>query len=78
LGKLFQVSDQIRVNQTDKLAVLRSNRETTAVFNALENLRIAAGGTENLIPYILIAVENYATLGEISDILRSEFGEYQA
>ena len=78
LGKLFQVSDQIRVNQTDKLAVLRSYRETIAVLNALENLRIAAGGTENLIPYILIAVENYATLGEISDILRSEFGEYQA
>ncbi len=78
LGKLFQVSDQIRVNQTDKLAVLRSYRQTIAVLNALENLRIAAGGTENLIPYILIAVENYATLGEISDILRSEFGEYQA
>jgi len=37
---------------------------------------LAAKGTKNLMPLILSAVENYATLGEISDTLRRVFGEY--
>jgi len=36
----------------------------------------AAKGKQNLMPYILNAVESYATLGEISDTLRHVFGEY--
>jgi len=47
-----------------------------AVKNYLEQLGIAAKGKENLMPYILNAVESYATLGEIADTLRVVFGEY--
>jgi methylmalonyl-CoA mutase, N-terminal domain len=36
-----------------------------------------AGSGENLVPAILTAVESYATVGEISDTLRQQFGEYQ-
>ena len=44
---------------------------------ALEKLRHAAEGTENLMPYILEAVRAYATLGEMTDVLREVFGTYQ-
>jgi methylmalonyl-CoA mutase N-terminal domain/subunit len=37
----------------------------------------AARGTENLLPRILTAVEAYVTIGEISDRLRSVWGEYR-
>lgn len=78
LGRLFQVSDQIRINQTEKLQVLRSERDSQDVEKALSALKHAAEGTANLIPFILTAVEAYVTLGEISDVLRAVFGEYQA
>ena len=44
---------------------------------ALEKLREAAKGTENLMPYLIDAVKTYATLGEICGVLREEFGEYK-
>ncbi|MGZ5303732.1 MAG: methylmalonyl-CoA mutase family protein, partial [Bacteroidia bacterium] len=37
----------------------------------------AARGTENLMPHIIDAVENYATLGEVADVMRKVFGEHQ-
>jgi methylmalonyl-CoA mutase N-terminal domain/subunit len=46
------------------------------VASALHNLRKAAESTDNLMPFILQAVEVYATLGEIADVLRSVFGEH--
>ena len=45
---------------------------------ALATLEKAAKGEENVMPPILEAVRNYATLGEISDCLRGVFGEYTA
>ena len=44
---------------------------------ALDRLRIAAGGTENVMPFILDAVRVYATLQEIVDVLREVFGSYR-
>ena len=40
-------------------------------------VREGAGSGENLMPKILAAVEAYATVGEISDVMRGVFGEYQ-
>ena len=40
-------------------------------------MKKAAQGTDNLLPPTLDAVKVYATLGEISDILREVFGEYK-
>ncbi|MEY3677964.1 MAG: hypothetical protein RI924_105 [Bacteroidota bacterium] len=74
--EVFRVDDSIRKVQIEKLEVLKAERDVTAVAAALNALAKAAAGTENLMPYILSAVEAYATLGEISDILRKEFGEY--
>ncbi len=43
----------------------------------LEDLRQAAEGTDNLMPFILEAVRAYGTLGEICGVLREVFGEYR-
>lgn len=74
--EVFRVNDSIRLLQIEKLQKLKAERNAQNVTTALANLAEAASGTTNLVPYILAAVESYATLGEISDVLRAEFGEY--
>ena len=73
---LFSVNDSIRIQQIEKLVQLRANRDNAKVSAILANLTIAANGKENVMPIIIEAVENLATLGEIADTLRSVFGEY--
>jgi methylmalonyl-CoA mutase N-terminal domain/subunit len=73
---VFRVDDTIRKKQAEKIKSLKSLRDSKAVNTCLQQLSQAANGTQNLMPFILNAVENYATLGEISDTLRDVFGEY--
>lgn len=77
ITEVFNIDDSIRKLQTDKLVQLKGIRDNIAVQNALNLLEDAAKGTENLMPLIIDAVEKYATLGEISDVMRKIFGEYQ-
>lgn len=72
----FAIDESIRSIQTEKLNRLKAERDGAAVEKALTNLVAAATGKENLMPLIIIAVEAYATLGEVADALRSVFGEY--
>lgn len=74
--EVFRVDDSIRVKQTEKLLQLKNTRNAAAVEQALHKLQVAATGTDNLVPFILEAVESYATLGEIANVLRNVFGEY--
>lgn len=76
INDVFTIDESIRTIQTDKLNKLKSERDGVAVEKALNDLLLAAKGTENLMPFILTAVEAYATLGEVSDVMRSVFGEY--
>ena len=73
---VFRINDSIRRKQTEQLMRLKDERNNVEVSRVLQNLAAAAKGTENLMPYILTAVESYATLGEIADTLREIFGEY--
>lgn len=73
---VFRVDDSIRKTQMEKLTKLKAERNNQAVQASLQQLKEAAKGTQNLMPYILTAVERYATLGEIADTLRSVFGEH--
>ncbi|WP_419700108.1 acyl-CoA mutase large subunit family protein [Mucilaginibacter sp. NFX135] len=73
---IFRVDDSIRKMQTEKLSTLKSSRDNQAVATSLQELKEAALGRGNLMPFILTAVECYATLGEIADTLRHVFGEY--
>jgi len=73
---LLTIDDSIRKIQSEKITLLKKNRNNEAVNICLVNLKEAAKGTDNLMPFILAAVEEYATLGEISDVMREVFGEY--
>lgn len=72
----FVIDESIRTVQTTKLDTLKAERDNEAVSIALDNLKEAAKGTANLMPFILVAVEAYATLGEVADAMRTVFGEY--
>ena len=63
--------------QIARLEKMKAARDNEAVKAALEKLREAAKGTENLMAYLIDAVKTYATLGEICGVLREEFGEYK-
>ena len=64
-------------NQCKRLAALRQKRDNAAVAESLAALRQAAQGTENLMPYLIAASKTYASLGEMCNVLRDVFGEYQ-
>jgi methylmalonyl-CoA mutase N-terminal domain/subunit len=74
---LLRVDPAVRISQTERLKTLKSERDNSKVRNILSDLRKAAGGDDNLMPFIVAAVKAYATLGEICDELRTVFGEYQ-
>jgi methylmalonyl-CoA mutase N-terminal domain/subunit len=73
----LRIEAQIEQDQIARLRALRAKRDNARVQSALADLKRRASTTENLLPAILAAVESYATVGEISDTLRREFGEYQ-
>jgi len=73
---VFRVDDSIRQMQIEKIAILRAERNEEIVNSNLMKLKTAATRNDNLMPFILTAVESYATLGEIADTLRNVFGEY--
>ncbi|HSV56614.1 MAG TPA: methylmalonyl-CoA mutase family protein [Magnetospirillaceae bacterium] len=74
---LLKVDPAVGRLQERKLAELRARRDGAAVRAALAELGTEARGSGNLMPLILTAVRRYATLGEICDVLRGVFGEYQ-
>ena len=63
--------------QIERLKEVRLSRNQEQVALTLQDLRKAARGDENIMPYVLAAVKSYATLGEICGALRDVFGEYQ-
>jgi methylmalonyl-CoA mutase N-terminal domain/subunit len=76
-GGLTYVDPEVEAMQKERLACLKSRRNADNVAKTLEALRKASGTSENLMPYMIDAVESYATIGEICGILREEFGEYK-
>ena len=74
---LLRVDPAVRTSQIERLKKLRSERDDAVVGKRLADLKQGAEGDHNLIPLMLEAVKAYATLGEICDVLREVFGEYQ-
>ena len=74
---LLRVDDSVEKNQVEKLKKIKQNRDNLAVKSALESLQTAAKGTDNLMPHILNAVRQYASIGEICNVMRGVFGEYR-
>lgn len=76
---LLRVDASVGVNQAKKTQQVRAERDNAAVEKALVALKEGAKDENvNLMPLILDAVRTYATLGEICNVLREVFGEYQA
>ncbi len=73
----FKIDDNIRQIQSEKIKALKLKRDNDKVAVCLHAINAAARSTQNLMPVVLTAVENYCTLGEISDELRKVFGEYK-
>ncbi len=63
--------------QVRRLNTVREKRDEVAVKEKLDVLREKAAGSENLMPYIIETVNVYATVGEIADVFRNVFGEFE-
>ncbi|HET8539194.1 MAG TPA: methylmalonyl-CoA mutase family protein [Anaeromyxobacter sp.] len=74
---VMKVDPALEERQVARLGAFRARRSASAARGALDQVRAAAKGKENLMPPILAAVKAEATLGEISDALRDVFGEYR-
>ncbi|MBI4340537.1 MAG: methylmalonyl-CoA mutase family protein [Chloroflexi bacterium] len=61
--------------QKQRVAALRKTRDNALVGKSLKALGSVARSEENTMPAIIECVENYATVGEICDVLRGIFGE---
>jgi methylmalonyl-CoA mutase N-terminal domain/subunit len=71
-----RIDESLESKQVERLRKLRGRRNQKKWSAALREVEIAAQSRKNLMPFILQAVESFATVGEISDTLRGVFGEY--
>ena len=74
---ILKIDERVEREQVKRLRAVRERRNAAKCEAAVGALRSAASGNENLLPRILDCVESYATVGEISNTLRSAWGEYQ-
>jgi methylmalonyl-CoA mutase N-terminal domain/subunit len=72
-----EVDEELEGEQIDRVQELRDRRDEEATQAALQAVRDAARGDENIMPYLVDAVKAYATTGEICDAMRDVFGEYR-
>ena len=75
--KILQIDETIRDHQLLRMEHVKSVRDTGAVQNALDKLKLAAQHDENTMPAIIEAVAAYATVEEICVALRDVYGIYE-
>ena len=74
---VFPVDKKQQEDQVTRVKALKTKRDNDAVKAALDDVAAAARGTQNLLYPMKIALSRMATLGEVADVLRAEFGTYQ-
>jgi len=74
---LLKIDEKVEIDQREAVGKLREERDNDKVSRELERLGRAAGGGDNLMPAILDCARCYATEGEIIQVLKDVFGEYQ-
>ena len=74
---VFPVDIELQRTQIQAVKDVRAKRDDAAVTAALADVRTAAQGTQNLLVPMKEALRQLATLGEVADVLREEFGTYQ-
>jgi methylmalonyl-CoA mutase N-terminal domain/subunit len=75
--ELLRIDPKVEEQQIMRLQKLRRERNSDRAKQVLGRLHDAADKNENLMPIIVEAVKAYATLGEITDVLRKVYGEYK-
>ena len=75
---IFECDPQVETVQKEKLAEVKARRNAQSVERALGSLAEAIDRKENLMPWIIHAVKQYATIGEICGIMRQKWGEFRA
>lgn len=73
---IMKVDPELEKIQVRRLRELKSERDPQKVKSCLDNLKKTARGDDNIVYPVIEAVENYLTVGEISNALREEWGEY--
>ena len=73
---ILRIDPRLESEQAERVRQVRRKRDQAKCTNALNGLRKAAAGTDNLMPYILDAVRAYATEGEIMHAMIEVFGTY--
>jgi methylmalonyl-CoA mutase N-terminal domain/subunit len=74
---ILYIDETVAEEQVARVAALKAERDGAAVARALQDLKDAARGRDNVMEPILAAARAYATLGEMCDALREVFGEYE-
>jgi methylmalonyl-CoA mutase N-terminal domain/subunit len=73
---VMKIDPKLEAEQVARLRAVRNARDASLHAAALEKIERAAQGSDNLVPLILEAVKAYATVGEISNVLRGVWGEH--
>jgi len=76
--KILRVNPEVEKSQIRKLQALKRKRNHKKVTVALDQLQKGAEANVTLMPFMVNAVKEYATLGEICDVLREIYGEHKA
>ena len=74
---LLKIDMKVQENQINLLNKIKQRRNNENVKESLKKLKKAAGGDDNIMPYIIESVKTYASVGEICNTLRGVFGEYK-
>ena len=74
---ILRIDPEVERAQQERVKRVKADRNQTRVQEALNVLQEQAAGEANLMPAIVDAVREYATIGEICDVLRGVFGEHR-
>jgi methylmalonyl-CoA mutase, N-terminal domain len=75
-AEILRVSPEAERGQVERVRAVRAERDDAATKQALEDLREAAKGTDELLPPMREALKKMATVGEVCGVLRDVFGTY--
>jgi methylmalonyl-CoA mutase N-terminal domain/subunit len=73
----LRIDEQVELEQIERVGRFKAARDMARVERRLKQLADACRGGANVMPVLIDAVKDYASLGEISDVYRQVFGLYR-
>lgn len=73
----LEIDDSVEAEQLERLAAVKRKRDGRKLAQCLNDLAAACKKGENVMPYCIEAVKNYASVQEICDVYREVYGEYR-